>query len=178
MTVVLVFLSNSLRRTHFHPREVVWNFFLLYLCIYLFVFQSRGCSTVLVFALHDQTASIWRWLYSAVLYFRCDTCILFSFVAVRLLLWHMRWSGPSLPPSACGEGASDSWDPRQQAQPCPAQPCPARPTLRCQPNPVNRSSRYDKVNEPLCSLTHESIRIITQRQLKLRVNEGHLMVFV
>lgn len=136
MTVVLVFLSDSLRRTHFHPREVVWNSFLLYLCIYLFVFQSRGCSTVLVFALHDQTASIWRWLYSAVLYFRCNTCILFSFVAVRALIVAHEMKRP-LPPSFCAWGGRE----RQlgpaaagPALPRPALPGPAHPPLSAKPS--------------------------------------------
>lgn len=159
--------------THFHPREVVGISFLLYLCIYSFVFQSRSCSTFSVFGLRDQTASIWRWLYSAVSCFRCITCILFSFVGVRALIVAHEMKRPH-PPSLCVWGGRE----RQlgpaaagPAQPGTAQPGLDQPSLRCQPNPVNHSSRSDKVNEPLCSLTHESIHIITQRKLKLRVNE-------
>lgn len=110
--------------THFHPREVVGISFLLYLCIYSFVFQSRSCSTFSVFGLRDQTASIWRWLYSAVSCFRCITCILFSFVGVRaLIVAHemKRPHPPSLPLCVGREGAT--------AGTRGSRPSPARPSL-------------------------------------------------
>lgn len=113
----------TLRGTHFHPREVVGISFLLYLCIYSFVFQSRSCSTFSVFGLHDQTASIWRWHYSAVSCFRCITCILFSFVGVLIVAHEMkRPHPPSLPLCVGREGATAG---TRGSRPSPARHGPA-----------------------------------------------------